>query len=375
MEEDVRRRLKREADAFHMSARAPERILRSARLRIAFNAGMLALVVVTVGAGVVYGVPAISRPTPAEDSSRVPDVARVICTEDGTEVGTPRVRAQRDGVHFRIINHSDNRELYLRDADGSDVYNESERIPAPGSAEIRSPVPPSMILVGCLGSSATEDTETGLARLRIVDPGQLWMRPAQLGCADATSEGPRFDVKVAPSLRLVDVVQMIPGVRPTDSLQRLGYPQQPGYSDADRHLIREGKAVALLWFYQQPSGWRVDAVSSCPEAEIGQQKSKAWCPVLLDPRPDARVEASDAARRWAQEQRPAAGASFRVAVARARGKPLGGCGDDVWERTWVANIRWSYARGSPATASASLSSNTLLVGRTFSGWDVWLQFH
>lgn len=109
------------------------------------------------------------------------------------------------------------------------------------------------------------------------------------------------------------------------------------------------------------------------ERELGIERT---CPSLLVPGPHARREALRAAwvYVWSHTIDPH-WRSFKTEVSAAEGAPQGGCGQQVWHRTFVATVTYRYPPGSAAAKSASLASSTLFAGRTDYGWTVWLQFH
>jgi hypothetical protein len=110
----------------------------------------------------------------------------------------------------------------------------------------------------------------------------------------------------------------------------------------------------------------------------GGSESTATCPDLLEPGPNARSHATWTAMQWAEGNQDSEASGFKVAVAPAKGDPQGPCKGSVWDRSWVATVRWKYPPNSPAAESASLGSSTILEGRTARSrrvWKVWFQFH
>lgn len=108
------------------------------------------------------------------------------------------------------------------------------------------------------------------------------------------------------------------------------------------------------------------------------------CPTLLRPGRNARRQAEAAARRWTrrvQKGQPS-GTEFGIEVAPGGGPPEGGCSPSripnrkrTWKRTWIGRVSWRYPDGSGIGRSASLASNTIFLGRTPRGWEVYFQFH
>ena len=99
---------------------------------------------------------------------------------------------------------------------------------------------------------------------------------------------------------------------------------------------------------------------------------------LLEPGPNARSQATWTAMQWAESHQDSEASGFKVTVAPARGHPQGPCKASVWDKSWVAIIRWKYPPNSPAADSASLASSTIFEGRTARSravWRVWFQFH
>ena len=62
----------------------------------------------------------------------------------------------------------------------------------------------------------------------------------------------------------------MPGIRPTDVLQRPGYPETR-YHAEPRDVIRDGRAVASLDVFQEFGSWKI-AVRACPGSGIGPKK-------------------------------------------------------------------------------------------------------
>ena len=105
MEDRLRRLLEQGAEGFHMSAVAPARVLRRARVRMVLMGGVAAALLLAVAAGVFYGASALIDRSPS-----TPPAKR---QQDAALVG--RIAFER-GVPGRSFP-----QIYVMDADGTDV--------------------------------------------------------------------------------------------------------------------------------------------------------------------------------------------------------------------------------------------------------------
>lgn len=100
------------------------------------------------------------------------------------------------------------------------------------------------------------------------------------------------------------------------------------------------------------------------------------CPKLLPGGDNAQEKAIEAGSVYVENNKGTLPwTDYRISAREADGPPMGSCGDEVWSKTWIADVKYEYPPDSPAAQSASLSSATLFLGQTQDGWRVWLQFH
>lgn len=111
-----------------------------------------------------------------ESNATIPNVALIRCTESGTELITPTVRPQSDGVHFEIDNQAAARTVavWRFDDQGSAHWDAGVKSQAPVSTAVLPLRPPDRYFVQCILPRADSDT-IKLSRkeaqpIEIVDP-------------------------------------------------------------------------------------------------------------------------------------------------------------------------------------------------------------
>lgn len=201
---------------------------------------------------------------------KVPSVAVVRCTEDGTRVDSSVVRPMPDGVHIRFVNETDDRGFHLRSVDDA-AQNEGGRLRPNDVTELTTSAPPGETLIGCFESPSDPpffDTEgQDYARLTIVDPEGLWVNP-ELACGRGWKRSRiRTDVK-----EQVDPEQVahdeVPGLRDGDVIRRPGYPGTEWHLDT-HVVVRDGENVAFLVFGRRGGRWEI-GIHACPGSAIGK---------------------------------------------------------------------------------------------------------
>jgi hypothetical protein len=85
---------------------------------------------------------------PPDQVSQAPDVAVVRCTSDGTELDTPVVEIQADGLHVDATNFSNAFQIDIEPATGSNMGFDA--FDGSNHAEVVLPVPPGDALIACL---------------------------------------------------------------------------------------------------------------------------------------------------------------------------------------------------------------------------------
>jgi hypothetical protein len=111
----------------------------------------------------------------------VPDIARIVCTQEGTRVETATIRPRLDGVHVLIDNQLGfDTGFSTRYENGA---GEGDNAPTGGSEHVLA-APPGTLEIGCYGDP---DEASDLEAILVVDPTGIY-RSTELDC-DATVQG------------------------------------------------------------------------------------------------------------------------------------------------------------------------------------------
>jgi hypothetical protein len=209
----------------------------------------------------------------AGPAGSVPDVAEISCVGGDTEVLTPIVRLQTDGLHLRVDGDRDPTAFVIALDDGFRVGFEF----APGTEYPASDLtftPPGMARVKCgrPGASANDGI-----RMHIVDPAGLF-HDARLSCPveEPLEHGP-FVYFTAGNPAPRAIARAVPGVLSTDEIDYAGFPEGPLGTGGNRRtgsyrIIRGGEVVAgvELSRYDMRSFLQV---GSCSGSGIGDSGS------------------------------------------------------------------------------------------------------
>lgn len=170
----------------------------------------------------------------------VPDVAEIVCEADGsTTVQTPQVAVQPDGIHVHVVSDLEEPAELIglrRDVDaGRTIFVSTS---APGSLEI-----------GCnpFSQHGPGGDEPTLVPMEVFDPEGLFVG-GEVACSGTASSmiADFFEQPLdAGSVPLGVARESIRGLRPSDDVLHLGYPDQDGRQVAVR---REGEIVATFDF-------------------------------------------------------------------------------------------------------------------------------
>ena len=166
-----------------------------------------------------------------------PGVLLVTCTPSGSEVETPRVAVQRDGVHVQIRNTIGADVAFMVDGVGGD------NAPDPQQNQIwLLPTGPARVWCGNTDPVSSEDW----INVELVDPHAYYVADA-VECASASgatidyvenATGPRGDpIEVAR--------QQISGLRDGDLVERAGYAGSPGARSRCSRRSCRGRRVLL----------------------------------------------------------------------------------------------------------------------------------
>lgn len=205
----------------------------------------------------------------ADSHGPLPDVARVVCDEEGTRVLTPEVRPQPDGVHVVLDNRTGQDLALSFDSgywDGGDNANM-------GSTEYVWLAPPGPVDLACFGKREEPNLQAG-ASFQVIDPDGLWVSPSlecEPGAHVVSTEGgsyaspppgdPRDPVEIAKEERFAPFGP--------------GEVEAAGYPEAEHRLvrlIRDGRTVAVAEYVdasfaggEPGSGWVESGYEACDE--------------------------------------------------------------------------------------------------------------
>jgi hypothetical protein len=203
---------------------------------------------------------------PAESTepepTALPDVARVVCDENGARLETTSVRPQPDGIHFEIVNETGSeRSVAIQNAQGTGT---GMGVPAGTSTQIVD-VEPGALTVSCTDPA----TEPGAGEaLEVVDEDGIWVS-TRLGCAEQFSQV--VDYIQGASGETTDPIEAAKkavegfGLEPDDVFERAGYPD----TDTTRvRMVRDGEPSAVIDLIDDGTGkWLVSMVTGCSSLE------------------------------------------------------------------------------------------------------------
>jgi len=190
----------------------------------------------------------LGRPS-LSGASELPDVAELTCDGQGTKIETPVIQPQPDGVHVRITNTTDE-NLGLTWSQGGANAN-------PGTHEVVLQLPPGRTEMGC-GTGE----QAALEELDVKDPEALWV-PDEPDCQNGAVTGNADPVQGAHGDKgdPVDLVREMSQVRPTDTVERAGYPES---ENPVVRVVRDGKVVLIAHFFPDGyGGWLRNSYTAC----------------------------------------------------------------------------------------------------------------
>lgn len=215
----------------------------------------------------------VSEPTATpRDAVNIPDVAQVRCTDAGTELLTPVVRPQADGVHLQVESLASATAISARTPETSPPESGliAEFGAHTGGGTLVLAIAPSRYLVTCVrdrGEDLRVDPATEKP-LDVVDADGHWF-PDRLACSDGRR---RYTLGSDKNRRFSDEEQLIrtivPGIRATDVIGPAGYPEATRGQEWDWRIEREGKVLALLNVADE--GIDVAIVDACSGSGIGE---------------------------------------------------------------------------------------------------------
>jgi hypothetical protein len=208
----------------------------------------------------VHFVSVSEAPSPAP-TEPLPSVAQVSCSDGGTQVSTPVVQPQPDGVHIAIDNSTgSDLGLQIKDFGGDNA-------PA-GTSEIVKAVPPGVYGLAC--TDPTSSAEPTYQLFEVQDPAGIWVSTDLTGCTSAagiagsfagSSHGPS-DIVGVQGTPVEVVTSTIPGLLPTDLIEPAGYPSTK--DEANVRVVRDGAVVASYHLFpDSQGGWYIDSAQAC----------------------------------------------------------------------------------------------------------------
>ena len=215
---------------------------------------------VGVAAVPVHFVPVSGAPT--LNAVVAPDVAEVACDGDTTQVLTPEVAAQPDGVHLRVTNTSSiDLSLQFRDIGGDN---------APvGESDVVWPLAPGTVEVRCLAPALDAGSPEGWVSLMVVDQNGIY-HPLALECAGGAVGGSPSYAEGARGWEgdPVDIVREHGiGLLPSDDVSYAGYPNQ---QQPQVRVVGEGAVVGVFEFFDDGhGGWLMGSYQACGDAGVG----------------------------------------------------------------------------------------------------------
>lgn len=197
-----------------------------------------------------------------QEPTALPDVARVVCDENGARLETTSVRPQPDGIHFEIVNETGSeRSVAIQNAQGTGT---GMGVPAGTSTHVVD-VEPGALTIACTDPA----TEPGAGEaLEVVDEDGIWVS-TRLGCAEQFSQV--VDYIQGASGETTDPLEAAEkavegfGLEPDDVFERAGYPD----TDTARvRMVRDGEPIAVVDLIDDGTGkWLVSMVTGCSSLE------------------------------------------------------------------------------------------------------------
>jgi hypothetical protein len=229
----------------------------------------------------VHFVPVSEAPSPAP-TEPLPSVAQVSCSDAGTQVSTPVVQPQPDGVHIAVDNSTgSDLGLQIKDFGGDNAPM--------GTSEIVRPIPPGVYGLACV------DPQSGLAEptyqpFEVQDPAGIWVS-TDLECSSGGSVGAAGSFAsgaVGVQGTPVEVVTTtISGLRHSDLVEAAGYTSAT--DEASVRVVRDGNVVAVYhMFPDSQGGWMIDSAQACDGTNLaslgsgGGTVSLTLCPPIGD---------------------------------------------------------------------------------------------
>ena len=186
----------------------------------------------------------------------LPNVARIVCTADGTRLLTPAVRPRSDGVHVILSQRGGAAATLSTDQAGGWK---------PGPKPFVVTLPPGRANLGCMTMAdwnADPPRHRGWVTLQVVDQDDRWVDDHPVGGSCSQSSIDYAPTAAGhPESQLAREARHALDARPGDDVERAGYPRQ---QPIEYRLVRDGRVVALARFASDGHGrWLLDGVQKC----------------------------------------------------------------------------------------------------------------
>lgn len=213
-----------------------------------------------------------SDPAITPSDQELPTTAIVRCTDEGTVVETPEVRAQSGGTRIQIEHDGDARFFQLRSTSSDE--NEGGTLEKDGVTEFPTSASPGEKTIGCFKNQdrLDDEAEPALARLTIVDPEGLW-NPIELACGrDVVQTRVETDIDDETPSYVEVIREYVSGLQEDDVFERPGYPG--GYPIFEtRTVVRGGMRIARVSFGAVPN-WEL-LVDACRDSGIEANRDRS----------------------------------------------------------------------------------------------------
>lgn len=203
--------------------------------------------------------PGIGAPS-SDGGVNLPSVAVVECLRDGsTEVRTPQVLVQPDGVHLRVVNHLD--EAASLNGWGMDVD--------PGPSRHVSGVAPGTVETACWPfSDHGSGIEPSTHSIEILDPDSTFV-DGEVQCAgQAMSWVADHFTAPDPQAGRVPLHVARSALRGLEDDDEIGYSGYPSAEDPSVIVVRDGEVVASLGFARFDGEWSSPGGTICADTDI-----------------------------------------------------------------------------------------------------------
>ena len=195
----------------------------------------------------------------------VPDVAEIRCGEE-TELVTPFVRLQSDGVHLVLTGEPGVSYYLLASGPGGGSGGRA------GEEQVLN-VGPGRIVLVCISDDSQQDPSEipHRAHLTVVDPDGIHRSPELTGCRDGSrfilnseaARTPDARGEEGPPIEVARRAFQQGGIRDDDVVERAG---NPDAWPVLVRMVRDGETVLVASLTERPDrGWFVDRLTGCEE--------------------------------------------------------------------------------------------------------------